>query len=130
MFLHLHSGLRYIVILLGIAGILYALWGLVRRKPYDDRMMSLATWFALSLHVQVISGFALLVSGRFSPALIGHIFMAFMAAAVAQIVSSVTRRKPPEQRTWLPHIIGNVVALALFAGTIIAIGRPVMGGGG
>ena len=130
MFLHAHSGLRYLVLLFGIVCLAYALWGLILRKEYTPRMMSLATLFAVMVHIQFLSGFAVLLSGRFSPALTGHIFMTLMAAAVAQVVSSVMRRKPPEERTYLPHVIGTAVALVLISGGIMAIGRGVFGSGG
>jgi heme A synthase len=130
MFLHAHSGLRYLVLLFGIACLAYALWGLLLRKDYTPRMMSLATLFAVMVHIQFLSGFAVLLSGRFSPALTGHIFMTLMAAAVAQVVSSVMRRKPQEERTYLPHVIGTAVSLALIAAGILAIGRGVFGSGG
>lgn len=130
MFLHAHSGLRYLVLLAGIVCLVYALRGFLLRKEYTPRMMSLATLFAVMVHIQFLSGFAVLLSGRFSPALTGHIFMALMAAAVAQVVSTVMRRKPPEERTYLPHVIGTAVSLALVSGAIMAIGRGVFGSGG
>jgi len=129
MFLHAHSGFRYLVILVGIACLLYALYGLLLRKDYTPRMMKLATVFAVMIHIQILSGFTVLLSGRFSPALTGHIFLTLMAAASAQVVSSVMRRKAPEERTYLPHVIGSAVALALIASGIIAIGRGVFGSG-
>jgi hypothetical protein len=129
MFLHAHSGIRYLVFLMGVVTVLYALYGLVSRKPCTPRMQKYATWFAVLIHIQILSGMAVLVTRRFPPALIGHIFMMLFAAAAAQVVSSVSRRKPLEERTWTPYLVGSVVAMLLMVGGIIAIGRPVLGSG-
>jgi hypothetical protein len=52
-----------------------------------------------------------------------------LAATSAQIPVSVMRRRPIEERSYLPHAIWAVVALALIAGGVVAIGRPLVGSG-
>ena len=49
-----------------------------------------------------------------------------MAAAAAQLTSSVVRRRPREQKTYGPHLVGAVLALGLVAAGILAIGRGVL----
>lgn len=121
--LHAHSGLRYLVLLAGLLSLAYALFGWLSGRTYDRGMKISASSFAGLLHLQVLLGFALLVSGRFYGALIGHIFMMLMAAAAAQIPLSVMRRRPAEERTYAPHAVGTVVALLLIWGGVMAIGR-------
>ena len=127
MLIQAHSGLRYLVLLAGIIALAYALFGLLTRRPYDSRMSTLASTFAGLLHVQLLMGLGVLFSGRFEAALIGHIFMMFFAAVAAQVTSSVMRRRPEAERSWGPHVVGITLALALVAGGILAIQRPILG---
>jgi len=129
MLLHAHSGLRYLILLAGLGVVIYAAAGLIMRAPYKRPMRVLSSIFAGSLHLQVLLGLALLFSGRFYPALIGHIFLMILAAVVAQVVPSIMRRRPEEERTYLPHLISGVVALGLIWSGVIAIGRGLLGSG-
>jgi len=129
MFFYAHSGIRYLVLLFGAAAVLFALAGLISRRPVPPKMQTVMTLFAASIHVQILAGMALLLTDRFAPALIGHIFLMLFAAAAAQTVSSVSRRKPPEERTWMPYLVGSVAAMVLIVAGIMAIGRPVLGSG-
>jgi len=125
--LHAHSGLRYLVLLAGVVAIGYSLYLVLSKKPYDRVMRGSASAFAGLLHLQVLLGFVLLVSGRFHPALIGHIFMMLAAATAVQIPISVFRRRPPESRTPLPHLISGVLAFLLIWGGVLSIGRSLLG---
>ena len=49
-----------------------------------------------------------------------------MAAVVAQIPASVMRRRPPEERTYAPHLVGTLVAFGLIWSGVAAIGRGLM----
>ncbi len=124
--LYAHSGLRYLVLVAGVVAFLYALYSVLTRRPYDRGIRSASGIFAGLLHLQILLGFFFLVSGRFYPALIGHIFMMLFAAASAQIPLSVLRRRSPEERTPLPHLIGNSIALLLVWGGILSIGRSLL----
>ena len=127
MLLHAHSGFRYLVLLAGLAVIVYAAYGLATGRPYDKRMRVLSAVFTGSLDLTVLLGVALLFTGMFYPQLGGHIVMMILAAAVAHIVHGVMKRRPPEKQSWAPHIVGTVVALGLVVAGIMAIGRPILG---
>lgn len=124
--LHAHSGLRYLVLLAGVLALVYALWGLVSKRPYDRGMRILGSSFAGLLHLQVLLGFFLLVSGIFQPMLIGHIFLMLMAAVVAQIPVSVMRRRPAEERKYMPQAVATLVALGLIWAGVLSIGRGLL----
>ncbi len=49
------------------------------------------------------------------------------AAVAAQVPSSVMRRSPEEEKSYAPHLVGALVALALIVGGVMAIGRPIVG---
>ena len=123
---HAHSGLRYLVLMAGVLALAYALWGMVSKRPYDKGMRILGMSFAGLLHLQVLVGFFLLVSGVFQPMLIGHIFLLLMAAVVAQIPVSVMRRRPEGARSYSPHVVATVVALVLIWSGIASIGRGLL----
>ena len=118
-----HSGIRYLVLLVGLVAFGYAVFGAVGRKPYTRAMLGLASAFAGLTHLQVLLGLGVIFTGRFYPALIGHIVTMVFAAIVAQVVPSVMRRKPPGERSYTPHAIGILIALALMVAGIMAIGR-------
>lgn len=122
-----HSGIRYLVYLVGFAALGYAIYGAIRRQPYDRTMARLGVGFAWLLHLQLLTGIGVLFTGRFSSAVTGHILVMVFAAAVAQIVPSVMRRRQPAERSYPPHIVSTIVALVLVAVGIIALGRPLFG---
>ncbi|HSM05196.1 MAG TPA: hypothetical protein VK858_11235 [Longimicrobiales bacterium] len=125
--LYAHSGIRYLVLLTGVAVVLFALAGVVGRKPYDPRMRVLSGVFAMFMHLNVLLGLALLFTRPFAPYLIGHISLMIFAAVAAQVVPSVMRRRPVEERTWMPHLVGAAVALGLVVAGLMAIQAPLFG---
>lgn len=125
-----HSGVRYLVLLFGAACALYALVGWATGRPYDRTMRVIASIFAGSLHLQILLGVAVVFTNGFYPALMGHILTMVIAATVAQLPVSVMRRRPGEQRTYPPHAVSALIALALIWAGVAAIGRSLLGGTG
>ena len=121
-----HSGLRFPVLLAGLFVVLYALVGHFGKREYSTAMGHLAAAFTGLLHLQVLTGVAVLFTRPFYNSIIGHLFLMLMAAAVAQLTGSVVRRRPQEAKTYGPHLVGAVVALGLVAVGILAIGRGVL----
>ena len=128
-FFYGHSGFRYLILLLGVLTVLYALFGAITKRPYDKPMRALSSGMAAAIHLQILIGFALIFSGRFSPAVALHFVTMLLAAAAAQIPVSVMRRRPVEEKTFWPHAIWAIVALGLIATGIMIIGRPIVGSG-
>jgi hypothetical protein len=123
-----HSGVRYLVLLAGLLALAYALYGLATRRAYDPRMRILGGVFAGLLHLQILLGIGVLFTGRFNPALGGHVVMMVFAAVAAQIVPSVMRRRPMAERAYGPHVVGTLAALALIVAGILAVpGASVFG---
>ena len=127
MLLSAHSGLRYLVLLFGVAVVAYAAYGLIAKRPYDQRMRVLSLLFSATLDLQVVIGLAYLFTSTFYPQLAGHLTMMVLAVVITHIVSAVQRRRAPEQRTYAPHVIGTLVVLAIISFGILAIGRPIVG---
>lgn len=127
MLLQAHSGLRYLVLLTGLLLIAYAAYGAVTGKEYDKRMRVLSAVFVGTLDLTVLFGFINLFTGMFYPQLGGHIVMMILAAVVAHVVHAVMKRRPVEQKTFVPHLVGTLVVLTMVVLGILAIGRPIVG---
>ena len=126
----IHSWLRYAVFLIGLAALVYAFWGFYSRRPYQKRMWDLASGFALSLHVQIVIGFALIFTTTnrfFTPQLGLHMVLSMGAAVLAQMTYSANRRRPREERKYLTHIWGVGCAMALVLGGILVIRSSIFG---
>ena len=122
-----HSGLRYLILVLGIIVVFYSLSAVVGKRPHDRRLAGMAAAFAGLIHLQILVGMGLVFAGRFYPAVWGHFMAMLLAAVLAQLPASVNRRRRESERTVMPHLIGAVLALLAIAGGIMAIGRAPWG---
>ena len=127
MLLQAHSGFRYLVLLTGLIVVGYAAYGMATGRDYDKTMRVLSAAFTGVIDLTVLLGFMNLFSGTFYPALTGHIVMMVLAAAVGHIVHGVMKRRPPEQQSYAPHLIGTVVALGIISAGILAIRPSIFG---
>lgn len=121
-----HSGLRYLVLLAGLFVVLQALAGILGKREYSTAMARLAAAFTGLLHLQVLTGVAVLFTRPFTTAIIGHLFLMLAAAAAAQLTGSVVKRRPRKEKSHGPHLVGAVLALGLVAAGVLAIGRGVL----
>ena len=127
MILNAHSGLRYLVMIAGLVVIGYALYGMATGRPYDKTMRITSAVFTGLVDLTALLGLVTLFSGTFYPALTGHITPMVLAVLVAHVVSRVMKRRPEDERTYAPHLVGTLVVLGLIAMGIMAIGRPLVG---
>jgi len=120
MLLYLHSGLRYLVVLAGLAVILYALRGFVTKRPHDATMKNLAITFRSVMDVTLFSGVVVVMTGFDFQGNVGvHVMLMLFATVVSHIVPAVMRKRRQEQRSLLPYAVATAVALALvFLGTL------------
>jgi len=128
--LHAHSGLRYLVLLAGVLALAYAIYGWATNRSYDRGMRITGASFAGLLHLQVVLGFVILFAGRLAAgigsALIGHLVAMLLAAVVAQLPLSLMRRRPPEERTYLLHVVCTLAAFGLIWLGVTSIGRGLL----
>ena len=127
MLLSAHSGFRYLVLLIGIVVIAYAAYGMATGRPYDQRMRILAAIFTGVLDLTALLGVTMILFGTFYPQLGGHIVMMVLAVAIAHMVSIVMKKRPPEERTYAPHLVATLLILGVLSFGILAIGRPIIG---
>lgn len=123
-----HSLLRYLILAAGTAVVAWGAYRAGAKKPYEKPMRVLAAAYAGLLDAQIAVGFFLLVSDRyFLPGLAGHIFLMVFAAVAAHVPNSVMKRRAPEERTHLPHVVATLASLVLVVVGVVALGRPVLG---
>lgn len=122
---HAHSGLRYLVLLAGLAAAAVLLSGFLSRKPWGKpSRVSLAVYSGL-MDLQVLLGIAMVALGRFYPALIGHLMMMLLAVVAAHGFSVVARKQADGRRAHSLGLIGVVLSLVLIVFGILAIRESV-----
>ncbi len=119
--LHAHSGLRFLILLLGAVNVVVLVAGLALKKPFSKLHRILGASFVGSMHLQVLIGLALVAMGRWYPALIGHLVLMMIATFLAQLSMAVNKKRPTPGLQ-LP-LAGVVVSLLCIFGGVMAIGR-------
>ena len=123
---HAHSGLRYLALLAGLAGLVYSLVGALRGTPWGRPGRILLASFVGLLDLQVLLGFILVFVRVFYPALWGHLTMMLLAAVVAHVALAVNKRRPPEEQSQWLGVAGTAVPLILIVGGLMAISRSIV----
>jgi len=119
-----HSGIRYLVVLMALLLIAYCIIGLATKQTPGRPLRILNASFVGILDLQVLLGLCLVISGIYYPALIGHIVMMVLAVVVAHGASVMNKKRATP--SFAVPLVGALVALALVAGGIMAIGRGIM----
>lgn len=123
-----HSGLRYLVLLAGIAAFFYLLYGLALRRDFDKLAGALSGAYVGLMDVQVLLGILLYLLIPSYAQLLGHVVMMLAAVSVAHVANIMNKRR--ETKSYYVAFIGVALSLVLIFGGIMAIGRPIVGSGG
>ena len=123
-----HSGLRYLVLVVGLGALAYFAYAAATGKGSDRAEKVLGSAFVGLLDLQGLIGIGMVALGLYYSALLGHIFMMIAAAVIAHVAMAMARSAPPEKAVKL-RLAGVLVALILIVGGIMAIGRPIFGTG-
>jgi hypothetical protein len=118
---HAHSGLRFLVLLLGLLNVAALVFSLTSKGAYEKHHRILGSAFTGTLHLQVLLGIGLIALGRYYPALIGHLVMMLVATVVSQVTQHLNKKKPTPGLT-LP-LAGIAASLLCIFGGVMAIGR-------
>jgi heme A synthase len=124
-----HSGLRYLLLLVGIVALLYFAYAVATKKGDEKLSRILGSSFAGLIDLQVLIGIGMVVMGLYYPALLGHLFMMLGAAVVAHVAMAMAKTAQPPERRNAFRLAGVVVALVLMVAGILSIGREVFGSG-
>jgi heme A synthase len=122
----IHSGNRYLVLLAAVLAVLYALVGIVARRPFDRGGLLLLRIFGGLLDLQIVLGIITLITRTYFAALIGHIIMMVAAAAVVHMGIVRLKKLPETQRRHGLLLASALVPLALMIGGILAIQRAII----
>ena len=124
-----HSGLRFLVLLAGLAALLYYAYARATTRPIDRASRVVGAVYSGLLDLQIVLGILTVVTGIYYPALIGHIVMMVMAAAVVHGSAVLAKNTPDVKRYHSVRLAGVLVSLVFIAGGIMAIGRGVFSSG-
>ncbi len=125
---YMHSGIRYLVLLVALAALAYLLFGLATKRDFDKLAGALTGAYVGLMDVQVLLGILLYLLIPSYPALLGHVVMMLAAVSVAHVVNVVNKRR--ETKSYAVALVGVVLSLVLIVGGIMSIGRPIFGSGG
>lgn len=121
-----HSGLRYLVLLAGVAALVALLIDLsAKRQSSAARALSAA--FTGLLDLQVLLGIGLVIGGVYYGALMGHLMMMILAVGAAHATSILAKREPDARKATIARLAGVFAALVLIAVGVAAIGRNIVG---
>ncbi len=118
---HAHSGLRYLVLLVGLVHVVVAALALAKKQPPGKASRVLSSAFMGLVHAQLLVGLGLVLMGRWYGALVGHLVMMVLAAVSASFFPALNKRRA--QPSAGLALAGTLLALLLIAGGIFAIGR-------
>lgn len=117
---HAHSGLRYLVLLVAFAAIVWFLWGWLARRPFERPGRIVMAAYVGLVDLQVAIGLILFFAGRRPPGIHGHLALMVLAAVVLHVGLAISRRRPGPARHGLPLTASLLAATFLVAG-ILAI---------
>lgn len=122
-----HSGFRYMVLLIGVVAAVAAALALRGDGTSGPARSASRLYrvFMMSVDVQVLIGLLVIATREFRPIYVGHFATMVLALAAAHAPAVVMRRRAPERQGTGLLVAGSVVTLALVAGGITALGRPV-----
>lgn len=123
-----HSGLRYLVLLVGVAALVYFAIGLITKRPVTKTVRILGSTFVGLLDLQALLGLSMVAMGFYYPSLIGHIVMMVLAVGLTHVLLVVNRKRA--QPGYLLPFIAVLSALVLIVGGIMAISRGVLSSSG
>lgn len=125
-FFMFHSGLRYLVLLVGAVALVMLLVSVAKKRSALGGGFGAWRIFVILLDVQVLAGLLVVFTRPFLPQFIGHITMMALAMFVAHAISVLFKRRPAERQMPGLLLVGVVLCLALIVGGILAIGRPIV----
>lgn len=120
---HAHSGVRYLVLLAALVALVVLVTGYTSRRAYAGLSRAATSAFMGLVHLQVLLGIGLVLTGIWYGALMGHLMMMVLAAILLTALAAYARRQADAQRAHAVALAGVVLSLLLIVGGIMAI-RP------
>lgn len=117
-----HSGVRYLVLLIGLIALAWFAWGKAAGRPFARPASVMLAAFVGILDLQALLGVALLIGGHRPPGIWGHV--ALMAAAVT--FAHVLKKRAAHGAGYGAPLLAVAVALALIVVGILSIGRAIV----
>ena len=117
-----HSGMRYLVLCMGLIALAWFVWGKASGRPFTRPAPALLAAFIGFLDVQVLLGIGLLIGGHRPAGIWGHVALMVAAVTFAHVMNKRRKRAPGYG---LP-LLAVAGAIALIVVGILSIGRPIV----
>jgi uncharacterized membrane protein YphA (DoxX/SURF4 family) len=117
-----HSGMRYLVLFLGLISLAWFVWGKASGRSFTRPAPALLAAFIGFLDIQALLGLALLIGGHRPPGIWGHVALMIAAVTFAHVMNK-RRKRAPGYGLPLLAVAGS---LALIVVGILSIGRPIV----
>jgi uncharacterized membrane protein YobD (UPF0266 family) len=119
----LHTKVAILAYVVGLAVILYAIWGAVKKRPHDKTMKRLAIGYRSAMDLTLFLGLVVIMThhGGFATDLGMHVVAMLLATVVAHVVPSVMRKRPQEERTLVPYAVATAISLGITTMGILVI---------
>lgn len=121
---HAHSGLRFLVLLVGVLSVVAFAAGLASGRPAGKWVRVAGAVFVSLVDLQILIGLTMVAMGRWYPQLAGHLVLMLAAAGLAHTTLVLNRRR--SSPGFVLPLLGVGGALALIALGILAINRGVL----
>lgn len=123
MSIFLHQKLAMLASFVGLAVILYALWGAAKKRPHDKIMKRLAIGYRSAMDLTLFLGLVVIMThhGGFATTLGMHVVAMVLATVIAHVVPAVMRKRPQEERTLVPYAVATAISLGIMTMGILVI---------
>jgi len=134
-FVEAHSGIRYLVLVIGVIAVAYAAYGMVSRPAWSNLANQIAAAFVWITRINLIIGIILWVwkLSQFGWASLGttfgilHPLLMIAALGVMEALDARRKRQTGDSDKWRLLLIGSTVPLILIAlGVYVVTLMPVM----
>lgn len=123
---HAHSGLRYLILLVGVIAVVYYLIAWRSARPVNRADRILFSSFTGLLDLQILLGLGMVFSGIFYPALVGHLVMMLGAAVLVHVLGVRSKKTDDARKAQLLRLVAIVGAFVLIIAGIQSIGRGIL----
>lgn len=118
---HAHSGLRYLVLLVGLVGFAIAVRGQLTKAPVPKLARVLGSIYSGLFDLQVLLGLIMVGMGRWYPMLAGHLVIMLLGLVAAHVL--FVRARKAQTPSWHLHVFAYGLSLGCVLGGVLALGR-------
>ncbi len=116
-----HSGLRYLVLLVALAGLAMSIRGQLSNAPVPKAARIVGSIYSGLVDLQVLLGLIMVGLGRWYPMLAGHLVLMVLALVATHVL--FVRARKAATPSWRAHLFAYGLSLGLILAGVFALGR-------